>query len=288
MSEPGGFATYGLARWRDYGKAVLRVAGGDLRRSIAFWFGAGVIAVIGFVLHAAGVISIAGVGWFFATGLGVLAALVFVGGYRLWDRAEGAYQKLAGDAPHLVFTGTESDWANVGTTSWRPLTSGMPTQSASVAAMAAAGRYRFVRVFVANDPGDRLGARARRVVAKIAFVDAEERELKLMNGRWAETEQRVESGRLNPSEDEAVIDIDANGRAHSLDIAMKVPGESEFYACNYENSGAPGLRLASHRLEESQCRVHVTVRAENALPITQTFVLSNPQDVEGFRLAASP
>ena len=68
-----------------------------------------------------------------------------------------------------------------------------------------------------------------------------------MTGRWADNLQRMESGRLNPSHDECRIDIDANGLAESLDIAMKAPTDAHFYAFNHLNCQARDLRLEPHK-----------------------------------------
>ncbi len=134
----------------------------------------------------------------------------------------------------------------------------------------------YARVAIKNEsaPGQ-PGATAENTAAHIEFLGENSTLLLEMDGRWAGTDQRAETGRLRLGAEESQLDIHANGFPHPLDVAMKVPGDTGFYAFNHENSEAPDLRLARHRMEVADCHVRVTVRASNAPPITEMFVLRN-------------
>ena len=98
-------------------------------------------------------------------------------------------------------------------------------------------------------PDHRLPGRRRA----IAFLDdAGELLIPEMIGRWAETPcsvlKLVGSG---SAWKKSQLDIEANGLRHAMDIAMKPPGDGHFYAFNHENSQAPDLRLAAHRISNS-------------------------------------
>ncbi len=84
-----------------------------------------------------------------------------------------------------------------------------------------------VRALVANDPDEHVGECARKVAATIAFIDdTTDDDLLFEMGRWAETPQRAETGRLGLSLEEWQLDIDANALLHALDIAMKAPEDA--------------------------------------------------------------
>lgn len=188
--------------------------------------------------------------------------------------------------PQLQFVGTEAADAVTFSTAG-PAVTGVfgldPPPGGRVVGGPAPSKSGFVRVCVANDPGQRIGECARHVAATIAFLDDSDRPLMPpMVGRWAETPQRAETGRFGLSLEEAQLDIEANGLPHSLDVAMKVPGQTEFYAYNHENSGTSDLRLGQHRLDVAECRVQITLRPANARSITGTFLLRN--DSEGLHL----
>ena len=85
-----------------------------------------------------------------------------------------------------------------------------------------------------------------------------------MNGRWAETAQLAERESLSISLEGAVLDIDANGMSHPLDIAMKRPGEPYFFAYNDENTHGDRLGLDKHRIANRACPIRVTLGASNA------------------------
>jgi hypothetical protein len=134
----------------------------------------------------------------------------------------------------------------------------------------------FGRVRVANDPGPgRRCPRADRVAATIDFLTPDgEVILGGMTGRWAETVQRAETGRVGLSLDEAQLDIDPNGLAHPLDVAMKQPQDAHFYAYNFENSTEPALLLDKHRIgPHGDVHVRVTLRPANGDAVIGNFVL---------------
>ena len=221
----------------------------------------------------------------------VLFLVVAIGGYRVWSRLEVRFRRAAAEPrPHLVFAGRDSAVATtvVGGpgVSMSPLVSAGTAEPTlvSVVGPAASGApgpgyelavNHYVRVFVANDPGERIGACAQRVAATIAFLDERDTPLLEMIGRWAETPQRLETGRIGLTLEESQLDIDGNALPHALDIAMKTPADDHFYAFNHENSQAPDLRRDAHRIAVGHCRVRVRVRAANAAPITRTFTLRN-------------
>jgi len=86
--------------------------------------------------------------------------------------------------------------------------------------------------------------------------------------------QRGETGRLGISLDEAQLDIDANGLAHSLDIAIKRHADQDFYAYNFENSSAPDLALPEHTILPPG-PIHVRVTPANGSPLVGLFLLVN-------------
>ena len=205
---------------------------------------------------------------------------------KYWERPTLARlrSEAARPRPHLVFVGTEAAMAatitgpaipmvTAGTASWSTIS---PAASGVAGPGTALPINHYVRVRVANDPGERVGECAGAVTATIAFLDDGGRQLiPEMIGRWAETRQRVETGRLGLTMEESEIDIEANGRPNPLDIAMKAPTDTHFYAFNHENSQARDLRLDAHRIDIARCRVCVTVRAGNSVPIGRTFLLRN-------------
>jgi hypothetical protein len=81
----------------------------------------------------------------------------------------------------------------------------------------------FARVQIANEPPPGLrGECAEKVAARITFRTQDGDVLLAgMLGRWAETPQRIERGRLGLSLEETQLDIDANGVPHPVDVAMK-------------------------------------------------------------------
>ena len=227
----------------------------------------------------------------------LLIVVLMVAAYREWDAADRELARVHRDmhaGPQLLFFDTETTYASTVTHMIPAATGtyggGYGGAAGNTSSMAASGsvgpggqpaepRNRFARVRIANDPGESVGECARRVVAMITFLDdAGSTIFGPMTGRWAETPQRAETGRLGLTLDESQIDIDANGLPHPLDVAMKVPGEKGFYAFNHENSSAADLRLPPHRLTVDHCRVRVVVRPANGRATTATFVLSNTAD----------
>lgn len=193
------------------------------------------------------------------------------------------------DAPrsYLTFETTEVAQAHVSTgliALGAPVSSPLAAQALTATGPSIASQSvavpvaDFARVQVSNSPpvGQR-GQLAPKVAARITFARTDGTELvSRMIGRWAETPQRIESGRLGLSLDEAQLDIDCNGLPHPLDVAMKYPGDEDCYAYNFENSVASDLRVEGHRLRGSEFRVTVLLRAaDNADPVEGHFILRN-------------
>lgn len=148
-------------------------------------------------------------------------------------------------------------------------------QSASANAPQVQSAAVFARIDVANDPPPgRVGARAERVTGEIEFLDVDCRPLLKLQGRWAETKQRAQRDEMNLSYETVQIDIDANGLAHPLDIAMRTVDGSCF-AFNDDNSEWMNLEKPDHRLDGESFLVRVTLRGVNVERMTKTFRLTN-------------
>ncbi len=211
----------------------------------------------------------------------IAATSFFVAGARL--------QGLLHDTPCLRFVGVDRAEATVYQAV--QLSAGIAAaQSASAAPMmvATGSTNLFLRVQVANDPGqDGECPTARQAVASIVFRDHNTGE-KLLSfyGRWAETSQRAETGKMGLSLDETRIDLEPNGQPYTLDVAMKIPGALDFYAYNHENSTAPDARLPAHRIDvrkTSWVDVEITIRPTNRGAITGRFWLVD-EGANGIRL----
>jgi hypothetical protein len=139
--------------------------------------------------------------------------------------------------------------------------------------------HDFVRVFVANDPpAGAVGAVAEKVFANVAFVAVKGDTALEMLARWAEAPQRAQTGHVGISLDDAQLDIEPNGLAHPLDIAMKRRGDICFYAVNSENSAATEFCLPKHELTYPEYIVRVSLRGSNTDEVVGEFILRN----EGF------
>lgn len=210
--------------------------------------------------------------------LGGLYGLLFAeGSYRVWReedrRAAAVSERLdevtAEPQPHLWFAEPEV----------------LPADNIVLGEVPSSGqkvRFRtgsavFARVNVVNDrPAGMPGATAQHVAATITFrADDGSHPVNEMLGRWAETPQRGETGRMGLSLDESQLDIAANSVRHPLDIAMKIDGDSVCFAYNHENSTAADLRLPKHALSDSMYLVRVTLRGANVDPISADYVLTN-------------
>ena len=262
--------------------------------------GVGVLAVIGWLVaphrkhvvvhgYSAYVTTGSRLPWAIA-GLCVGIALLFLlAGVRVVaDRASG---------PRLVFVGTEAADAVVIT---GPLGAGggipagssvlTPEPPKSLGASGPASAFgdlvsnRYVRVLVRNEPETGFGPVAEHVAGKVEFLGDDGSVLHELDGRWAGTLQRLETGRLGLDSSENEISIPANGITHSLDIAVKAPGDSHFYAFNHLNASSAQHRHEPHLLEVKACRVRVTLRASNAPRAIATFRLEN--DADDLRLVA--
>lgn len=290
-------------------------------RPFSLLTGVGLLAAFAAIGAAGAILARAdGIGWLIATALAALILILLIGGYRVWNKVEIAYGHIAArPRPHLVFAGTDAVMAQTiagplrgapilrfaattgpilgyaDTTATYHVTTGgtvdsgegTPDASADVANPPAWAfvTNQYVRALVANDPGEKSGDCARKAAAKIAFIEDDTDALLFeMIGRWAETPQRAETGRLGLTREESELDIEANALPAHLDIAMKPPEDADFYAYNHENCNAPDLCLVAHRITARRCRVRVTVRATNASPITRTFVLRNEGVGGGLRL----
>lgn len=131
----------------------------------------------------------------------------------------------------------------------------------------------YVRVLVKNEPASGFGAAAEDVHASVEFLDGDDRRLLQMAGRWAEAPQRLETGRIGISYEAAQLTIPGNGFPHALDIAMRAPGDKHFYAVNDDNQSATNHRLDRHRLDVSECRLRVELRASNTPSVVGMFDL---------------
>jgi len=134
----------------------------------------------------------------------------------------------------------------------------------------------YVRVLVRNEPISGFGPPAEHVAARIQFLELDQDTVLLeISGRWSEAPQRLDTGHIGITHAAEQLTIHANGTAHELDIALKAPGDTHFYASNDENSQAINHRLPAHRLDVSGCRVRVSLRAANAPSISGLFLLTN-------------
>ena len=134
----------------------------------------------------------------------------------------------------------------------------------------------YVRVLVRNEPISGFGPPAEHVAARIQFLELDQDTVLLeISGRWAEAPQRLDTGHIGITHAAEQLTIHANGTTHELDIALKAPGDTHFYASNDENSQAINHRLPPHRLDVSGCRVRVSLRAANAPSISGLFFLTN-------------
>jgi hypothetical protein len=170
--------------------------------------------------------------------------------------------------PHLRFVSTEVAQAQVVTS--RPI-------GWAASAVGPHPTNDFARVQIANDPPTGLrGERARNVAGYITFSKPDGAVLiDRMLGRWAETPQRIETGRLGLSLEEAQLDIDPNGVPHPLDVSMKRSDDKDCFAFNFENSHAADLRLEKHRLQGNQFQVRIVLRGDNTDEVVGNFVLRN-------------
>jgi hypothetical protein len=136
--------------------------------------------------------------------------------------------------------------------------------------------YQFARVGIKNDPPpDSKGVKAEKVVAHITFERNGSAVIHEILGRWSETEQRAETGRIGIFLENAQLDIDPNGLRHPLDIAMKAPDDSSCYAYNEDNSNLADLRLPIHELVGEEFTVHVRLRGASTDEISASFLLEN-------------
>jgi hypothetical protein len=174
--------------------------------------------------------------------------------------------------PYLVFTGVDNSQASVVTGLLQPTGTSVLVRHVNV-------QHEFVRVNVANDPpAGAVGAAAEKVVARITFTaDDGSMPVHEMLGRWAETPQRMETGRVGISLEEVQLDIEPNGLPHPIDIAMRKPGETSCWAFNDENSTALDLQLPTHELIQPRYLVRVSVRGSNTETVAAEFVLTNEQ-----------
>jgi hypothetical protein len=209
--------------------------------------------------------------------VGVLVALFLLeGAFRVW---RGAVSELATvqaqPRTHLVFLQTEVEEAGVTSGFSAVPTTASVSHTTTIVTLRAVPPNLFARVLAANRPPPGLrGLRADRVVAELEFYEPESGQLFLsIYGRWAETPQRAETGRLGIDLAETQLDIDANGLPHPLDIAMKRPGAGEMFAYNHENASAPGLELPKHLIARPVCRVRVTLRPANGMAVISEFEL---------------
>jgi hypothetical protein len=138
------------------------------------------------------------------------------------------------------------------------------------------GPQSWARVLIANDPGDEPGARAERVVAWNTFFDYMSNvELLTVEARWAEAPQAPEIQRIGLSKEGRELDIDGNGDAHPLDIAMKFDSDNECFAYNNENGQLPDGKLEKHLLRGERFYVRVRVKGGNTPPQVGWYMLEN-------------
>jgi len=179
-------------------------------------------------------------------------------------------ERRAPTRPYLVFSGVDNAQASVVTGVLQPTGTTVLMRHVNVL-------HDFVRVNVANDPpAGIIGGTAEKVVARISFV-AEDGATPVhqMLGRWAETPQRMETGRVGISLEEVQLDIEPNGLPHPIDVAMRKPGEASCWAFNDENATALELRLPKHELIQPRYTVHVSIRGSNTEVFIAEFLLVN-------------
>jgi hypothetical protein len=179
-------------------------------------------------------------------------------------------QRRAPTRPYLVFSGVDNSQASVVVGLRQPSGTSYVIHQVEVP-------HDFVRVNVTNDPPPGVvGATAEKVVARITFTaDDGSVPVHEMLGRWAETPQRMETGRVGISYEEVQLNIEPNGLPHPIDIAMRKPGETSCWAFNDDNSAALSLRLPRHELLQTRYRVRVSVRGSNTETISADFILNN-------------
>lgn len=147
------------------------------------------------------------------------------------------------------------------------------------AALAPPMQTHFVRLFVANDPGDQIGANAESVAATITVSDLSGSVLlDGIQGRWASSPQGPELKKLGVDNEGRAITLEANGTKEALDIAMRYEADGECFAWNNDNTRYADphtRRYAAHRLSGAEFLVDVTVRGSNTKPLRGRFRLRN-------------
>jgi hypothetical protein len=198
--------------------------------------------------------------------LGFVALLILVGAIR----TQGELDKLAeAPKPHLKFVGTNYQDDVV----WVTVPSGYFVLAASASASqvvhANETLLRFVRVKIANDPPpDVPGEDAHNVHARLAFDGLPE----AISGRFTGTDLPPMKHPLTPDRNVAV-ELPANGRPISIDVAMQDPTDGATFAFNDDNFGFDRGRLPRHALAGKDISVTVYVRASNAPEIHASFQL---------------
>lgn len=236
------------------------------------------IAVVGALSIVVGVVG----SWWAAVALFVFAGLATVFALTAYRLATEVEALAVAPRPYVRFG--EANVAGAAVVAIpRPWAA---VQAASGVTAAVQGAGLFARIDVANDPPPgTVGAQAERVTGEVEFLDTDHRPLLRLQGRWAETRQRAQRDEMNLSYETVQLDIDANGLAHPLDIAMRT-AQGACYAFNDDNSEWLDLEKPDHRLDGESFYVRVTLRGVNVEQMTETFRLTN--NASGLSLAAEP
>jgi hypothetical protein len=200
--------------------------------------------------------------WLFAYAATVAVALMVV------HRLVVELRRLATERPSLRFVGT--DWDEVTVCEFN-----------RAGEVGRSDGCTFVRVVVANDPGERAGTTATQVVATISVRDTASRAvlIEAMQGRWASTPQGPELRRIGIDHESRAIDIPANGATEQIDIAMRVNGDASCYAYNNDNTRRSDLglgRMRAHELVGTRFTIEVAVKGANTPTLRGAFELSAP------------
>lgn len=157
-------------------------------------------------------------------------------------------------------------------------------------------RWKFVHVVVTNRRQQlrHIVFGSRRAIfcqADVEFVDSvTERTFFTLEGRWSsigEPVQLLKGDRVFDFSKVPALSFDhiAPGKSARLAVAIKIEGQSEFYAFSNLSYAFPKLDNPEWRIESMESAFRVTVTAGNGERVTKQFKLLNPsRDLADFKL----